>query len=630
MTIHTLPGATMTPLSPNSRAPIVVSLLLLTIAVLAWPGCSSGPEARPDNTGAAANTNRRATSNANANNPGNVPGSVAVENANVIRQVEAARAALADNRNSAVVQILDKVLDTNDDLPAAFYYRGEAHRRLQHHEPAESDLHAALALQSDYVVALISLGRLLMETDRQKEAITRFSAALRRDPAVTAGFQLRGRAHEALGQLADAEADFSVVIKRLTDEPEPWFDRGRVRFAAGNVTGATSDLDEAVKFEKPPLAALLLRARLAAADDDLFRARDLLSRALRAEPDSPDVLMLRADLTAGHDDEAAVTDLDAVLELVAAESELALAAHRLRLACTLRLKQPLKVVDDANALIAVESDNVDLRLIRANASVHTGVLFGALDDLLTVLRLAPDRVTQAADDGTVNLVPPATGWVDDSTDIWRTLAASADGLRDATDDARVDAWFALLALLFRPTVNEMTQLPGPLQNVMAVDEEATPFVQQLLDWLQTMADTHESAGNWHTLLIAATGVGRDKLLASAAAAFADDVSADHAAAVADAIRTMMLVGGDDAVAQIRDVAERYAANDDLEAVRLIINAVHLALRHLVDPAVQPDWRGRFATADAIRTLLDAWAKRIDGDDEDDDDDDENGNGGGNE
>ncbi|MGE0431139.1 MAG: tetratricopeptide repeat protein [Planctomycetota bacterium] len=607
-----------------------VALLLAVSLVANAAGCGSAPVANgngnandnsrnaadnvADNADANADPNANTTNRTNRTDRPSNNGVVAVENADIIRQVELARVSLEEGKYDLVIRALQKALESRTDLPLAYYYRGEAYRRLGKLTEAEADLRAALELQSDLVPARIAHGRLDLDAGRASQAVRHFTKALQSSPGSAEALQMRGRAHEALKNYAAADADYSAVLRNVTTDVTLWYDRGRERMAAGDVEGATADLDEAVRFESPPVGALIARARLAAKANDRFAARDLLGRALQVHPDDPAVLLLRADLSVGDDDQAAVDDYTAAMQLLPAGDESIAIAQRGRLLANVRLGNAQRVIDDATILLATDPTDAGLLLIRANATAKTGVLNGAVADLLLVLDTHPDRLVSAMEQHEVQLDAPANGWTDDPVGVWTSLATSAAAV--GTDAAKVDAWYALLALLLHPTVSETTKVPLPLSGPLVARPNAEA-IRQLLAWLDTQhrdtdatAEQRTRAGDWRTLLIASTGVGRDELLASVGKAFDAPVDVDSIDGVLDGIHVLTLVGGDESVKMIIGVADRYAASGDQAAVQQIIDDVHHALHHLVDPTLKPAWRGRFANIAAIQALVEEWAKRI--------------------
>jgi len=113
-------------------------------------------------------------------------------------------------------------------------------------ELAERAFLDALALDSSHVKSRLNLGRVLLETERPREALEHIDVAVGLEPGSSDGYRLRARAFEALGWVEDAIASYKTAI--VTDGEDVWalnnlglilIQQGRFREALGPLARAT-------------------------------------------------------------------------------------------------------------------------------------------------------------------------------------------------------------------------------------------------------------------------------------------------------------------------------------------------------------------------------------------------------
>jgi Tfp pilus assembly protein PilF len=110
-------------------------------------------------------------------------------------------------------------------------------------------------------------GLTLMELERPLEAISAYSAAIRRDRTYDLAYLNRGLAYLASGEPAKAEADFDHAIRHDPRDARAWFNRGVAQARQGQYAEAVASYEEALRIDpaaegaRRNLAATRARAR---------------------------------------------------------------------------------------------------------------------------------------------------------------------------------------------------------------------------------------------------------------------------------------------------------------------------------------------------------------------------------
>ena len=82
---------------------------------------------------------------------------------------------------------------------------------------ALADLNQALAIDRDFLLALMERGSLLEDTQQYSQAVDDYSRALRIDRGYAPGYLGRGYAHLTLGHQEQALADMSQALELSTN-----------------------------------------------------------------------------------------------------------------------------------------------------------------------------------------------------------------------------------------------------------------------------------------------------------------------------------------------------------------------------------------------------------------------------
>lgn len=179
-----------------------------------------------------------------------------------------------------------------DDL----YAEGMRAWRAGDTSTAETRFRGALAANSRYLAAMISLGDLLLELDRHQEAVDAFDDALRLRE--TSGDALLGRARGllALERYEEAQVSATTAIMVASDagmrdiEAAGQTIAGEALQAMGDLHGAVGAFEVALSLEAGTTDARVGLARLYAELDEMADAVRVLSRAADYEVD-PDALL---------------------------------------------------------------------------------------------------------------------------------------------------------------------------------------------------------------------------------------------------------------------------------------------------------------------------------------------------
>lgn len=100
------------------------------------------------------------------------------------------------------------------DDPDALFNRGRAYYGMKNFVAAEKDFLASLRLKPSQDHVHYSLGHLYSVQDMWKQAIVHYTHSISLNPGNGRAFKFRGKAHEALGNKAEAKKDFLSAAQR--------------------------------------------------------------------------------------------------------------------------------------------------------------------------------------------------------------------------------------------------------------------------------------------------------------------------------------------------------------------------------------------------------------------------------
>jgi serine/threonine-protein kinase len=172
-------------------------------------------------------------------------------------------------------------------LALLYCRRGDARYDQFREEEAEADF--AAALDHDAAAASGYLGDLWLRRNNYDKALEAFARLVRLRPQDARGYLGRGVAHEALGDLEGAIADYSAAIELPPEGGVGHALRARVRHRQGRPDDALADLDEHLRLHPDDAMAYLFRSALHKGRKAWAEALADLSAAHRAAPDDPQV-----------------------------------------------------------------------------------------------------------------------------------------------------------------------------------------------------------------------------------------------------------------------------------------------------------------------------------------------------
>jgi superkiller protein 3 len=256
------------------------------LAALAGPfalACGSG-EGSPDRTGVASSATP-ATSVAVATTPAD-PTVVTSDGApsSVVRVSYAdAETAFRRGRYQEATDLFAAYAGGHPDNAWGHYMYGLSAWKSGEHERAMEGFDQALRLDPDHRKSLLNSARVLLETSRPREALTRIERALSLEPLSSDGLRLLGRARYELAEVADAIDAYQRAL--AIDDRDVWSmnNLGLIYIQQGRSHEALPPLARAVELrDKAPVFQNNLGTALEGAGQ-VVAARRAYAAALEAD-----------------------------------------------------------------------------------------------------------------------------------------------------------------------------------------------------------------------------------------------------------------------------------------------------------------------------------------------------------
>jgi tetratricopeptide (TPR) repeat protein len=162
----------------------------------------------------------------------------------------------------------------------------------------------------------IDEGKRLLESGRYAQAITHFSAAIRRGANSAEVFKLRGKAFDKAGMPAKAMKDYSQSIELNPSDPEVHVLRGDAHVFNQDYDAGIEDYNKAIKISPRSIEAYLGRGLAHTGSEKYDAAIKDYHWVLNINPRNPEALlnMGRACMLAGRSPEA-MSYLERALEV---------------------------------------------------------------------------------------------------------------------------------------------------------------------------------------------------------------------------------------------------------------------------------------------------------------------------
>jgi Flp pilus assembly protein TadD len=133
---------------------------------------------------------------------------------------EMAEAAFNEKRYDEAADMFAEYTDCKTENPWGYYMLGLSAWKAGDHESAEDAFGRALELDPNHVKSRLNLGRVLLDTSRPEEALTRIEEALAKDPQSNVAYRLEGRALHQMGRNEEAIEAYRQAIR--IDGQDAW------------------------------------------------------------------------------------------------------------------------------------------------------------------------------------------------------------------------------------------------------------------------------------------------------------------------------------------------------------------------------------------------------------------------
>jgi Flp pilus assembly protein TadD len=133
---------------------------------------------------------------------------------------EDAEAAFLEKNYGEAVELFTQYTETKSENPWGFYMLGLSAWKSKDFDKAEVSFGEALALDQRHVKSWINLSRVLLDTDRPAQALSKIDEALALDPESNAAYRLQGRAYHQLDQKENALDAYRQAIR--IDDQDAW------------------------------------------------------------------------------------------------------------------------------------------------------------------------------------------------------------------------------------------------------------------------------------------------------------------------------------------------------------------------------------------------------------------------
>ncbi len=217
---------------------------------------------------------------------------------------------------------LEDLLNLEGPTADAYFYLGEAYRKLGQWEEARQAYQRALEVDPNFGPALVGLALTQVERweaenpdaplppEEQREIDARFQQALEASPDYGLGYLAWARF--LLRHAQDPEAALERLEQAetlLPGSPLVAYWRAQAYLALGDLEQARAAVQQALERDITALPTYLLYARIALAQDDLTTAAQMLETYRRYRPDDPEGRFWAAELAWRQGDIEAAVDL---------------------------------------------------------------------------------------------------------------------------------------------------------------------------------------------------------------------------------------------------------------------------------------------------------------------------------
>ncbi|MDX1993632.1 MAG: tetratricopeptide repeat protein [bacterium] len=262
----------------------------------------------------------------------------------------------------------------------------------------------AALLAGDYMMALSdrAYGLSLAGGSLDDSVLDTYNQQVEENPDDTAPLTLRAFYWLFQGDYARASEDLNAILKLDYDNTFAWLFRALTEQSEGTSENAETDLSRAAELggENPSVLTLLGVLELSAGN--VQEGLDYFNRAIDLDPQYPFAYMERASFLAIQGENAdAINDFTAAID----SGYLPLARPLLERANLYTLERNYdRALDDYNALIELDPDNLTYYQNRAGLFVEQGDYAGAVDEYTRIIEIEPENANNFLSRGTYSLL----------------------------------------------------------------------------------------------------------------------------------------------------------------------------------------------------------------------------------
>jgi tetratricopeptide (TPR) repeat protein len=260
---------------------------------------------------------------------------------------------------------LKRLNETYPNAPVAKYQLARAY--LQNDNPAQAlvALNRALALNPDYLEAILLMGEANLRAGDARPVIASMQRLLEKYPAQTQAQVLLAAACESLGQFDEAAAIFREQIRASPQSARAYLGLGLILREQGQVADARTSFEKAQELEPDNLAALEQLVALDISSQDFAAASQRIERQLEETPRSAEAHFFEGRIYAvqGEWDRAEAALLK-TLELDPNYSN----AYDLLISTYISANKLTQAINQLNSLLAKYPNNA--RLLMLSGLIH--------------------------------------------------------------------------------------------------------------------------------------------------------------------------------------------------------------------------------------------------------------------
>lgn len=197
--------------------------------------------------------------------------------------------------NQAAREYLDRAIELDPTLTAAWYQRATLNERMNRREEALADVRQVIRLDPHHAKGQNLYGFLLFQRAQYQEAIKALTRSLAGDDSQADAYSLRGAAHSKLGDTGAAIRDFSEAIARNPAYREAYYNRGLMYALQRENQAALHDLTQALSLDASRAETYLARAAVYTDLKQFDRAIADYTQAIVLDPDDSRIVGLLAE-----------------------------------------------------------------------------------------------------------------------------------------------------------------------------------------------------------------------------------------------------------------------------------------------------------------------------------------------